>query len=307
MSNALRILVVGADGQLGSEFASAPDYLDAELLRLNRTALDITDAQAVRMAVADVNPTAIVNAAAYTAVDRAEAEVDVAYNVNQLGAKNLAIACRDCGVYLIHPSTDYVFDGCKDGAYSETDSTHPMGVYGASKLAGENEIRKLLPEHLILRVSWVFGAYGNNFVKTMLRVGAERDTLGVVMDQIGAPTSAASIARACWAIVKRIQKGGAPVSGTFHYSGAPTVSWFEFAQEIFYQAVQKGLLDRAPRVNAITTAEFPMEAPRPANSQLDSARFEREFGVPPSSWKVELSAVLDALVASTSRVADLPQ
>ena len=290
----MRVLITGARGQVGHELLRlAPEGFD--VVGLGSGELDISDASAVRREIAHLRPQLIINAAAYTAVDKAEAEPERAYAVNRDGPVNLGRAAEQLGIPVLHISTDYVFAGDASTPYRESDPTGPTGVYGASKLAGEQVLADACSRHLILRASWVFGAHGNNFVKTMLRLGREREELSVVADQQGCPTSAASIARALWALAGQYRREGALRWGLYHYSGTPACSWHAFALEIFRQAQQAGLLARQPVVHAIPTAQYPTPAKRPAWSVLDGSLLRQAHGIEPADWRVELEAVLAEL------------
>ena len=283
------ILITGAEGQVGRELANASSV--HRLIGTSRQQLDITDLEALRKAIAANNADLVINAAAYTAVDRAEEEPDKAFAVNRHGVENLASACRDAGVPLLHISTDYVFDGEKQAAYVETDPVAPLGVYGASKAAGEERLRSVLDEHIILRSSWVFSATGTNFVKTMLRLGRERDALGIVDDQWGSPTSAHSIADVLLVIANRYLDGEEIVWGTYHFCNRPETSWYRFAEVIFRRAGGYEALELKP----IATADYPTPARRPLCSVLDCSRLENAFGIERIDWAIELELVLKQL------------
>ena len=264
------------------------------LRAFDRAAADITRREAVAAALDAAHPDLVVNLAAYTAVDRAESEPAAAHAVNCAGAANVAAACARRGTPLIHLSTDYVFDGDKRGAYVEDDSVNPLGVYGRTKEAGERAVREALPRHVILRTSWVYGAFGQNFVKTMLRLGAERPVLRVVADQHGSPTAAADIAAALVAITARLGEPDPPW-GTYHFAGGGGVTtWHGFAEAIFALAAPR--LGPMPRVEAIATADYPTAARRPANSVLDCAKIARAFGVAAPPWRESLARVVAELV-----------
>jgi dTDP-4-dehydrorhamnose reductase len=287
----MRVLITGAHGQVGHELMRlVPAGFEA--VGLGSTELDIADAAQVTAVVDRVQPQLIINAAAYTAVDKAESEPQRAYAVNLDGVANLAQAAQRSGIPLLHISTDYVFAGDATAPYGEQDSTAPTGVYGASKLAGELALAAGCSRYMILRTSWVFGAHGNNFVKTMLRLGRERDELSVVADQQGCPTSAASIARALWTLAQQYRDSGALQWGLYHYSGMPACSWHGFAQEIFAQAHELGMLPRAPVVHGISTAQYPTPAKRPAWSVMDCSRLQQAQQITPADWRDELRAVL---------------
>lgn len=285
------VLITGARGQVGYELLRlAP--VGFGVIGLGSSELDIADNAAVSREIEHLQPQVIINAAAYTAVDKAEFEPERACAVNRDGPLSLGRAAERLGIPVLHISTDYVFAGDASEPYRESDPTGPTGVYGASKLAGEQALADACSRHLILRTSWVFGAHGNNFVKTMLRLGRERSELSVVADQQGCPTSAASIARALWALVEQYRREGKLHWGLYHYSGTPACSWHAFAVEIFRQAQQAGLLARQPVVHAIGTAQYPTPARRPAWSVLDCSRLRQVFGIEQADWHDELKAVL---------------
>jgi len=289
----MKLLVLGAAGQVGRELSRLVWRAGTELATLDRPEIDIAGRHAVFAAIARERPEIVINAAAYTAVDRAESEPEAAWAANCTGPANLAMACRDAATPLIHLSTDYVFDGSKRGPYREDDLVRPLGVYGKSKDAGDRAIQEALPEHVILRTAWVYSAHGHNFVKTMLRLAAERPVLRVVADQTGSPTAAADIAAAIGEIVRQIQAGNTKW-GTYHFAGAGAVSWHGFAEAIFELAVPwRG---RAPRVEAIATAEYPAPARRPANSVLDCTKIGRAYGIAPRPWRAALAEVVQELL-----------
>ncbi|WP_109122053.1 dTDP-4-dehydrorhamnose reductase [Azospirillum sp. TSO22-1] len=289
------MLVFGHDGQVAHALRTmaAPDLT---VTALGRAGADITDADAVRRAVEAARPDVAVNTAAYTAVDRAETEAEQAFAVNRDGAGHIAAACAAAGVPLIHYSTDYVFDGAKDGPWREDDPIAPLGVYGASKAAGEAAVRAAGPRHVILRTAWVFGAHGNNFVRTMLRLGAERERLGIVADQRGCPTAAADLASAAVAVARHVLATGEGW-GTYHCCGAPPTTWHGFAEAIFEERRRATGL-APPRLDAIATADYPTPARRPANSVLDTARFAARFGLPAPAWRDALGGVVRQLLAA---------
>jgi dTDP-4-dehydrorhamnose reductase len=287
MTGALNILQFGRSGQLGTELIAALSKdPDIRTTVLGREEADFTDPSVIEKAVLKAGSLdVVINAAAYTAVDRAEQEEALAYRVNAEAVGAMAQACATRGVPLIHISTDYVYDGAKSGPYVESDPTGPLNAYGRTKLAGENLIRDHLPAHVILRTSWVYSAWGRNFMTTMLRLGKERDDVRVVDDQYGAPTSARDLAEAIAAIARQIG-GAAPSFGTYHYADAGEASWCDFAAEIFRQA---GLKARAVPIPA---AEYPTPSQRPANSRLDVAKISRIFGIHPPAWQTSLARVL---------------
>lgn len=290
----MRVLVTGAQGQVGYELLQrVPDGF--AVFGYGSQELDIRNAEKIRTVFEAVKPELIINAAAYTAVDKAETDVERAYAVNSDGVGFLASAAENLGIPLLHISTDYVFSGEADKPYTPDDATSPTGVYGLSKLAGEKQLQAQCSRHLVLRTSWVFGAHGNNFVKTMLRLGSDRDTLSVVADQHGGPTSAGSIADTLWALALIFKQEGRLGWGVYHYSGVPACSWHDFAKEIFTQAVSLGLLEKSPEVKAITTADYPTPAKRPAWSVMDCEKLADAHGLPPKSWVQELHVVLRQL------------
>lgn len=291
-SSSLRLSVFGAAGQVGSALRAGA-WPDVEIMPLTRAQADLTDPAAVARALADHRPHMAVNAAAYTAVDRAEQESDAAFRANRDGPACLAAACAAAGVPLLHLSTDYVFDGSKAGAYVEDDPVAPLGVYGRSKAEGEAAVRAACPRHLIVRTSWVFGVHGANFLKTMLRFGAERPELRVVADQTGGPTDAADIAAM---IVRLAAQATARDAGwgTYHFAGAPTTTWHGFAAAIFAERRRLFGLSE-PKVTAIATADWPTPARRPANSALDCRRIAAVFGVAQPDWRAAVARAVAAL------------
>lgn len=284
-------LILGAPGQLGSELVRVAAS-GLQTTALDRRAADILDRAAVRQAVEQYRPDLLINAAAYTAVDRAEADSVAALAVNRDGPSIIAEICRDCGVPLIHISTDYVFDGATADAYDEEDETRPLSVYGASKLAGENAVRAVLDQHIIVRTSWVFSRFGTNFVRTMLKLAKTHDRLNIISDQTGGPTPAASLAASLHQIGRKILAPGFDGWGTFHYAGAPETSWCEFAREIFRQAAGHGLVNRIPVLEPISSKSYGAPAQRPARSVMSCTKIARTFGLTQPDWKVELSKVL---------------
>ncbi|MBM7037703.1 dTDP-4-dehydrorhamnose reductase [Vibrio ulleungensis] len=278
----MRVLVTGCNGQVGrclvNQLANK-----AELLAVDRSELDITHRDAVFDLVNEFQPDYVINAAAHTAVDKAEQEPDLCYAVNRDGPQFLAQAAKSIDATILHISTDYVFSGNKSKPYEEGDETGPLGVYGDTKLAGELALAKANEKHIVLRTAWVFGEHGNNFVKTMLRVGASRDSLTIVGDQVGGPTYAGDIAAALIRIIEVIEQKGEVDWGVYHFSGAPHVSWYEFAREIFKGAEAANVLT-APQLTPIPTSAYPTPAKRPINSRLDCSKISANFGIAPSNW-----------------------
>ncbi|MEZ9660428.1 MULTISPECIES: dTDP-4-dehydrorhamnose reductase [unclassified Vibrio] len=288
----MRVLITGCYGQVGSCLTKQLDNDDKiTVLALDREHLDITSQDAVNAVVSDFSPTIIINAAAHTAVDKAEEEVELSYAINRDGPKYLAQAAEKAGAAILHISTDYVFEGNKVGDYVEMDTTNPQGAYGESKLAGEIAVAKECEKHVILRTAWVFCEHGNNFVKTMLRLGQNRDALSIVGDQFGGPTYAGDIANTLLQIARRIDQGDIVEFGVYHYSGLPHVSWFDFANAIFDTAVEQKVLARKPYLTSITTDQYPTPAKRPSNSRLSNEKITASFSVKASDWKAALNNI----------------
>ena len=294
----MKVLVFGAGGQIGGEVCRAAWPPHYAVLPLDENAVNITKNAAVTAMLARETPDLAINLAAYTAVDRAESEPEAAWAVNCAGAAHVAAACEESATPLIHLSTDYVFDGRKTEAYLEDDAVGPLNVYGRSKEAGERAVRAALARHVIIRTAWVFGAYGANFVKTMLRLGTERPVLRVVADQRGCPTAAADIAAALIVIAKHIERGKMEW-GTYHFVGSGAVSWHGFAEAIFNLAASQ--LTACPRIEAITSDQYPTPARRPMNSVLDCRKIEGAFGIHPSLWRVRLASVIQEVLGDTRK------
>lgn len=287
-----RLLITGAGGQVGLALRRAAP----EAVALARAALDVTDAEAVREALGRHAPEVVVNAAAYTAVDRAEAEPEAALAVNRDGAAHLAAACAEAGIPLLHLSTDYVFDGRKGAPYRPEDAPRPLGVYGRSKAEGEAAVRERLRRHVILRTSWVFGAEGANFVRSILRLAQEREVLRVVADQRGRPTAAADIAQAGLAMARRMALEKEVPWGTFHFAGTPETTWHGFAEAIVEEARRHVPL-AVRRLEAIPTEAYPTPARRPADSRLDTSATEAAWGLAPPPWREALGRVVAELLS----------
>ena len=289
----MRILVTGRDGQVARCLADLSGG-SHEIVALGRPDLDLTDPATIAAAVATVRPDIVVNPAAYTAVDKAESEPDAAFAVNAAGAESVALAAAEAGVPIVHVSTDYVFAGDKDGRYVETDPVGPTGVYGASKLEGEARVLAANPRAVVLRTAWVYSPYGNNFLKTMLRVGKDRDVLRVVADQHGTPTYAPDIAAGILAVCERAladRDGAWP--GVYHMVAEGETTWAGFAEAIFAASRERG--GPAAGVEPITTADYPTPARRPKNSRLDTARFSATFDHRLPAWQSGITRCLDAL------------
>jgi dTDP-4-dehydrorhamnose reductase len=294
----MRVLIAGRTGQLATELLERLPQDGHAVVAMEAPELDLTDPASVARAVAEARPAVVVNAAAYTAVDKAESQRDLAIAVNATGAGLLAGAAAAQGLPFVHLSTDYVFSGDGGAPYAEDAATGPTGVYGESKLAGEHAVLNANPRSVILRTAWVCSPHGQNFVKTMLRVGQDRETVSVVADQQGAPTFAADLADAIARMLPRLvaAPAGDEGFGVFHLTGTPHTTWHGFAAAIFEGAAMRGL--RVPRLNAITTADYPTLARRPADSRLDCRRITQVHGIQPADWLVSLSDCLDKLVGS---------
>ena len=286
------ILVTGGSGQVGIGLLHA-NRGRFDLVTPGRGELDLASPEAIRAAVAARDWAAVINCAAYTAVDRAESEPDAAFAINAQAPAIFAEATAARGIPLLHVSTDYVFDGTKDGFYVEDDPVAPLGVYGASKEAGERAVRDAQPRHVILRTAWVVSPWGSNFVKTMLRLGREREELRVVNDQHGCPTGAPDIAEALLTIAGRLLEGGASF-GTYHFVNAGDGSWYDLARAIFDRVA-----GTAPRLTPIPTSAYPTPARRPANSRLLTAKIARDYGIAARDWRAMLDDLLDQLSAET--------
>ena len=285
-----KFLITGTNGQVG--YCLTQQLQDEhEILAVGRNELDITDQSAVKKAIENFCPNVIINAAAHTAVDRAETEIELSKAINVKGPQYLAEAAKSVGAAILHISTDYVFDGQRAGKYKESDATDPQGVYGRTKLEGEQAVAAANDKFIVLRTAWVFGEHGNNFVKTMLRLAKTRDTLGVVADQVGGPTYAGDIAKALIQIAEKIIAGEKVEYGVYHLTGEPYVSWYEFAKAMFAEAVLQNVLEKSPLINAITTADYPTPAKRPANSCLDLTKIQQVFGIQPSDWQKALKNI----------------
>lgn len=285
-----KFLITGAKGQVGHCLTQQLTG-NAEILAVDRDELDITDQSAVKKIVETFKPDVIINAAAHTAVDRAESEVELSEAINVKGPQYLAEAANEIGAVILHISTDYVFEGTGSGEYKEEDQTNSQGVYGRTKLAGEIAVQQANPHSIILRTAWVFGEHGHNFVKTMLRLAKDRDSLGIVGDQFGGPTYAGDIAKTLIEIANQILAGKENAFGVYHFTGKPYVSWYEFAKAIFAEAELQKLLEKQPHLKAITTAEYPTPAKRPANSRLDLTKIKQTFNIEPSDWQNALKNI----------------
>lgn len=287
----MKILVTGAAGQLGSELMDRGTRGGFRMFPVDLPQFDITRLSHVERVFSETPPDLVVNAAAYTAVDRAESDSEGAFAVNRDGPAIVAGICAAANIPMIHISTDYVFDGTKGEAYLESDPVSPLGIYGKSKETGERLVRQVLDRHLIIRTAWLYGSYGHNFVKTMLRLGTEREEISVVADQYGSPTSASDLAAAILTIASRLESGSPVAWGTYHYTGAGVTSWHGFAVKIFAIAATFRSL-KVKSVRPITTSEYPQQAPRPTLSALDCAKIRAAFGLEVRPWPESLKETL---------------
>jgi len=307
-SSAQRLLLLGANGQLGHQLANALQQL-SEVKALTRVEADLANPAALREVLGRIaktfQPTVIINAAAYTAVDKAQTETEQAQAVNAASPAVLAELAHAWNATLVHYSTDYVFDGSGTQPWQECDTTNPLSVYGQSKRDGELAIAALCPKHLILRTSWVVGTHGGNFLKTMLRLAAERDALRVVVDQIGAPTSTELLADVTVKLIQAMSHASDEDArwGIYHVAAAGEVSWHGYAQHVIAGALQRGAqLKASPEtVSPITTAEYPVPAPRPLNSRLNTHKLQTTFGIALPAWQVGVDAILDQLISKTNK------
>jgi len=287
----MKILVTGSKGQVGWELKNRGASQGLTIIGVDIEEVDIADKQAVEELVGDVAADLVVNAAAYTAVDAAEENVEIAFNVNRDGPANLATACLVAGTPLIHISTDYVYGGDQEGAYREDDPMAPLGVYAQSKAEGDQAVFRVLTEHIILRTAWVYGVHGHNFLKTMLRLGQERERLSVVNDQTGCPTDAADLAEAILNIAQQTRQRNNFPWGTYHFCGGGETTWHGFAREIFRQAGRYETF-KVKSVEPVPTSAYPTPARRPANSVLDCSKIIRSFNIVPRPWEESLADML---------------
>jgi dTDP-4-dehydrorhamnose reductase len=298
MGNDVKILVTGKNGQVGFELQRALAAL-GEVVAVDHTDCDLADAEAIRALMRRVTPDVIVNPAAYTAVDKAEGDRETAFAVNARAPGVFGEEAARLGALVVHYSTDYVFDGNKEGSYAETDRPDPQSVYGSTKYAGERALAEANPRHLILRTSWVVGAHGGNFAKTMLRLAAERDQLSVVADQFGAPTSAALLADLTAQLVRQYQRKGVEdfPYGTYHVTGAGETSWYDYARFVIAeaQAAGKTLKVNPDAVKPLATSDYPTPARRPGNSRLDTQHFRTTFGLRLPPWQESIRHVLQQI------------
>lgn len=291
----MRIAVTGKQGQVVSALLERGSVAGVEIVAVGRPELDLVDRASIRTVLSQIKPNVIVSAAAYTAVDKAESEEALAFAVNAEGATAIAEVAKELGVPIVHLSTDYVFSGDKEGLYVESDATGPVSAYGRSKLAGEEGVATANPNHVILRTAWVYSPFGANFLKTMLRLAETRDTLNVVADQRGSPTSAIDIADAVIAIAKRLSADkDDKLRGIFHLTGSGEATWADFAEAIFAGLRAKN--GKAVSVGRITTMDYPTPAKRPANSRLSNNKLKQTYGIVLPDWKESTNVVLERLL-----------
>jgi dTDP-4-dehydrorhamnose reductase len=291
----VKILLIGAQGQVGQELQAvlAPG---AELISMGRSHLDLQQPEQIREAILAARPEIVINAAAYTAVDKAESEMDVAYAVNAAAPKVMAQTAQTLGAMMLHLSTDYVFDGTQSVPYQEQDATHPLGVYGQSKQAGEQGVLQVCDRALILRTAWVYGVYGKgNFVKTMLRAGRERPEIRVVADQVGTPTWSRHIAEAVAHLLRASTGASDDFYGLYHFTNSGVCSWYDFAIAIFEEAYRLALISQKPEVIPIATVEYPTPVKRPSYSVLDHRKIRPIIKNHPPHWRVALRSMLKQL------------
>ncbi|GCA73895.1 dTDP-4-dehydrorhamnose reductase [Microcystis aeruginosa NIES-2520] len=286
-----KVLLIGAKGQVGQELQVTLPSL-GEVISIGREELDLTNSEKIGQLIREIHPDYLVNAAAYTAVDKAETEPELAYSINATAPKIMAESAEKIQAKFLHISTDYVFDGRKNTPYLETDLTNPLGVYGQSKLRGEEEIKTVNSQAIILRTAWVYGSYGkSNFVKTMLRLGKEREELKVVVDQLGSPTWSKDIAAAITQLLINVDNP----AGIYNFTNSGVASWFDLTKAIFEEAKISGIPLKIQRVIPITTAEYPTPAVRPAYSVLSSQKISQQLGYIPPYWRDSLKAMLNQL------------
>lgn len=290
----MKILVTGKGGQLAQELENSL-VEDHQLITLSVDQLDITNIDLVNQTIQTQQPDLVINAAAYTAVDKAETDKKQAFAVNHTGAKNLALACKQYNIRLLHVSTDFVFDGTKNTPYQTDDKPNPINVYGASKLAGDLAVMEILPSAVIVRTAWVYSAHGNNFVKVMLKLMAEKPSMGIVYDQVGTPTWAAGLAKWLLAVVEKPD-----VAGMYHWTDAGVASWYDFAVAIQELGIEKGLLKHSIPISPIPASQYPTPAERPSFSVIDKTSAEIAADIKTVHWRQQLSSMMDQLTAVDS-------
>ena len=295
----MKVLLTGCHGQLGFELQRSLAPV-AEVIAIGREECDLSDASALRELIQAIRPDGIINPAAYTAVDKAESEIDLARKINTDAPRVIGEEAARCGAFVIHYSTDYVFEGTGIGFYKETDTPHPQNIYGQTKYDGEQALRDACPRSLVMRTSWVVGAHGGNFAKTMLRLASERESLSVVADQYGAPTSAALLADITAQLVGRIREQGEQAFpyGVYHVAASGVTNWHAYAQFVIAEAIRAGKTMKVlpENIQPISTAEYPVPAKRPANSRLDTTLFRNTFNLRLPDWQQGVAHVLQQIL-----------
>lgn len=294
----MKMLIIGSKGQLGWELTRQCKNHGFSSMALDLPELDITDLPQVENTISDYKPSIVINASGYTNVDNAETQAGAAFAVNSEGPANLAETCAKHKISFIHISTDYVFDGSKGEPYFETDSVSPLGIYGQSKEEGESRVRSMLEHHIIIRTSWMYGVHGHNFVKTMLRLGNEKEIIKVISDQYGCPTCAFDLAEAIMNISGQIASDSKTAWGTYHYCGHGITTWHGFTKEIF-EIASKYRRFKISNVEAITTAEYPTKAKRPPFSALDCNLIKKSFGINTKPWKESLKKTIEQILMNS--------
>ncbi|MCH2204788.1 MAG: dTDP-4-dehydrorhamnose reductase [Lentisphaerales bacterium] len=288
-----KILIIGCKGQVGASLMKLANSYNFEAIGFDHPHIDITNLDILNEQCSHLEIDLLINAAAYTAVDKAEEDEKAAYAVNDLGTKNLGLFCKAKNIPCFHISTDYVFDGTQ-GNYKEADPTNPVSIYGQSKLAGEASLKETWAQNVILRSCWIYSEYGNNFLKTMIRLAQTKDELGIVADQYGGPTSATDVAKALLDLTEKHFES-VDVFGLYHFSGTPYCNWYEFAMTIFEEAFNVGLIEKIPTVNKLTTEQYPTPARRPANSCLDIVKIKSIIPEIDNDWKDEVKRIIKVL------------
>ena len=290
----MKILLTGSNGQVGTEIIKISKQLKFDLISMDKAQLNIIDYAVLERQIIKYKPEVIINAAAYTNVEKAEEQKVLAEGTNSHAVKNLAEICKNYSILLIHISTDYVFNGQKKSDYLETDDTDPINTYGKTKLLGEDAIRSLLEEYIIIRTSWIFGIQGNNFVKNIIKLARKEKEIRVINDQWGSPTSSKSIAKAISKIIQDYSKNKEINSGIYHFSGTPATNWYEFARQICDLAYKKGVIDHLPSIQPVPSSTFKTIANRPLNSCLNSEKIYKIFGIKQGNWNNDLIEMIDS-------------
>jgi len=289
----MKILILGCKGQLGLCLNDQLAHEEYKVFFTSRDEIDITNLEVTKDKISEIAPDVIVNASAYTAVDQAEENEEAADLINNVAVENIASICNDLNCWLIHISTDYVYDGCSHTPYKETDKPNPIGIYGRTKLDGDLAIQQSGCKYIIIRTSWVYSEYGNNFLKTIIALGLERDKLSIVSDQIGCPTYAQDIAKVIILICKDLHRKD-DVVGVYNYAGSHGCSWAEFSSDIFIEAIKNNIIQDMPKIKEIQTSDFPTLAKRPMYSKLNCSKINKVFKIKPSDYKKGIFFAVDA-------------